>query len=584
MSFVDRGYLDVVRDVLTNLTQGVAGELHRVEYDPTARPLQVPDVTLLRRPVRRVSYVSGFVAAPAAGDPPIPYVFSLNDYELVASAADAADLNTIRFLPFGRKPAPDSDLVVNYYPRNADAAVVNDLNVGSVVRTLMEAVSKELSVLYAQLNLAYDNAYLESATGPSLERVVALLGYSRFRAGRSVGTVTFTRRAGAFGSITIPAGTPITDAADKIRYETSETHDMLAGESTAQVRVRGAADATPPVDAGVLTVVQRAVAGLDTVVNERPTTRASDDESDAELRARAGSALLASNNGTVESLRFGLLQMPEVRDVKVTEMPNGVPGELAISVSLAQPPADPSQLPPAVLARIEQLRPAGVRVVGSATASVALAVGVKLVLAGSSLSAAEIEKVRADARQTLVAEIKRRGIGDKVRVRPLAAALLADSRIADVELTIGAKGGPTGAANADFDPPPEAMLELDGADVAFAAETFDQPLAAAGQPIPVEVRATMRAQPLAGVALAAVQAAITARLTQFFTRLSAGATVDAAALLTALRDDSQYGIDPLTLKVTLTAQDQFAQIVQGGPTFTVRPLQVFTVAGVELAP
>ena len=40
MSFVDRKYPDIVRDVLTNLTQGVAGEVHRVTYDPNARPIQ----------------------------------------------------------------------------------------------------------------------------------------------------------------------------------------------------------------------------------------------------------------------------------------------------------------------------------------------------------------------------------------------------------------------------------------------------------------------------------------------------------------------------------------------------------------
>lgn len=583
MSFVNRQYPDIVRDVLTNLTQGVTGELHHVVYDPTTRPLQVPDVTLVRRPVRRVSFLGGFVVAPDPADPPVPYTFSLNDYELVAGTADPADLNTIRFLPFGRKPAPNTDLTVNYYPRNTDPAPVNDLNVGSVVRTVLEAVGKELAVLYAQLNLAYDNAYLETATGPALDRVVALLGYTRFKAGRAVGTVTFSRRAGAVGNITIPAGTPVTDAADKIRYETSESHDLLAGETTAPVRVRGSNDGTPSVDSGVLTVIQRSIAGLDTVVNERPTTRASDDESDDELRDRARSALLASNNGTVEAITFGLLQMPEVRDVKITEMPNGVPGEIAVSVSLAEPPADPTKLPPSVLAKIEELRPAGVRVVGSAASSIRIKVSLKLVLAGSTLPRADLEAVRAGSRQTLVSEIKKKGVGEKVRVRPLAAALLRDPRIADVEITIAGEDDPAGMPNADFAPPADATVQLDPSDVAFETEEFEKPLAA-GQAIPVEVRAVLKAEPLAGVSTDDVKAAITTKLKQFFAGLAPGATVDLPKLLTALRDDSRYGIDPMALKVTLTAQDQFAQIVSGGPTFTVLPGHAFTVAGVDVSP
>ena len=39
MSFVDRTYPDIVRDVLTNLTQGITQEVHRVVYDPLQRPL-----------------------------------------------------------------------------------------------------------------------------------------------------------------------------------------------------------------------------------------------------------------------------------------------------------------------------------------------------------------------------------------------------------------------------------------------------------------------------------------------------------------------------------------------------------------
>src|SRR5712691_3127721 len=321
MSFIDRTYPDVVRDVLTNLTQGVTQETHRVDYDPNARPVAVPDIVLQRRPVRRVSYVSGFIPAPKLGDPRVGYTFTLNDYQLVANPHDPQDLNTIRFLAFGKKPAPGTDIAVNYYPRTTDPAVINDLNVGSVIRTLMEAVCKEQALSYAKLNLAYDSAFLDSATGSSLDRVVALLGYQRFRAGRPVGAVTFRRRAGLIGDITLPAGTPITDAADKIRYETIDTRVMLGGESVAEVRVRGAADATPPVDAGVLNVIQRAIAGLDSVTNDKPTTRASDGETDDELRARARTALLGSNKGTVAAIVNGLFDLPEVRDVKLVEMP-----------------------------------------------------------------------------------------------------------------------------------------------------------------------------------------------------------------------------------------------------------------------
>lgn len=580
MSFVERIYPDIVRDVLTNLTQGVTRELHRVSYNPLARPLQVPDIILLRRPVKRVSVVSGFIEPPRAGDPLLRYIFTLNDYELIADPGDPTDVSRIRFLPFGKKPATDTDVTINYYPRNTDPTPLTDLNVGSVARTLLEAVSKEMALLYAQLNLVYDSAFLETATGSSLDRVVALLGYQRFRAGRPVGSVTFSRRIGAIGSITIPSGTPITDSADKIRYETIETRAMLAGEATAQIAVRGSSDITPVVGTGVLTVVQRAIAGLDTVTNERPTTRSSDDETDEQLRARARDALLASNKGTVSAIEHGLLQLPEVRSVKLVEMPNGVPGEIKLSVDLAQPSAG-GGLPRAVLDRIEELRPAGIRVVRDSADSVALQAKLQLTLVGSSMAPADIAQIHKVAQSTLVREIRKKGVGEKIRNRALTATVLRDERIVDAIITFSVKDGAAGTPGGDFQPDSSSSVQLLNNNVSFDADTFDKALGS-GDTIPVEVRGVFVIKPLAGVPIVQVKTEIQSRLNSFFENLKIG-SVDSNTLLTALRNDAQYAIDPLKLQVTLTTADQFVLIAQGGSAFTVQPQQVFTVASVEVS-
>jgi uncharacterized phage protein gp47/JayE len=583
VSFVDRTYPDIVRDVLTALTQGVTAETHTVSYVPTARPLVIPDVVLARRPVRRVSMVKGRIAGPTADEPLTDYIFSLNDYELIPNPDDPTDLNRIRFKPLGkRKPAPDTDVTVNYYPRTTDPTPLTDLNIGSVVRTIVEALSRELAALYGQLNIAYDSGFVETATGSSLERVVALLNYQRFKAGRAVGSVTFSRRAGAVGSITIPAGTPITDAADKIRYVTTERYDMLAGETTAEVRIQGAAAATPVVDANVLTVVQRAIAGLDTVTNPRPTTQATGDETDEALRARARDALLAANKGTVEAMRNGLLAVEGVRDAKIEEMPNGIPGEIRVTVSLAEPPPG-DNLPPEVLARIEELRPAGIRVLRNKADQSALAANVALVLAGGALPPAEVEAVHQGVRNSLTAEIAKRGVGERIRVKPLVAALLADERIVDATLTLAAKGGAAADAGTDFQPAAGTSVALDPADIAFAADTFATSAAAAGQAVRVEVRAVIGVISSAGVTPDAAKAELTTRLTDFFGTLAPAATVNSAALLVALKNDAKYGLDPLKLVVTLTAGDQFVQVADGGQTFTVQPNQTFAVVSVELA-
>ena len=64
---------------------------------------------------------------------------------------------------------------------------LTDANEGSVVRTLAEAFARELAVCYEQLDSVYRNAYLDSASGPALDNVVALLGLERQRGGHLEG-------------------------------------------------------------------------------------------------------------------------------------------------------------------------------------------------------------------------------------------------------------------------------------------------------------------------------------------------------------------------------------------------------------
>ena len=478
-----------------------------------------------------------------------------------------------------RRPLPGTDVVVNYYPRTVDPSPIDDVAVGSVARTIVEAIGRELSVAYAQLNLAYDSGFLETATGNSLDRVVALLGYRRYVAGRPVGTVRFSRRAGSPGELTIPAGTAVADAQDTVRYETTETRTMLAGESTAEVRVRGASEGTPVVAAGVLSVIQRAIAGLDTVTNEAPTTTSSQDESDVELRARARVALLTAAKGTLPALTNGLLALPQVQAVSVQERPDGVPGDVRISLSLTEPPADGS-IPATVLDAIEDLRPAGIRVLVGKADEVALAARVRLVVSGSSLLPADRDRLHAAATRTLVARIAATQVGQRIRTGALQAALVDGERVLDAAVTLGSVEGGLGTAGADFVPEAGQATRLAATDVSFDPDVLDAP-AAGPAAVPVDVRATARAA-APGVDRETLRAGITARLTSYLAALSPGSVVTAQALLDAVRDDSAYALDPLGLVVTFTAGDEFLQVAAGGATYPVQAGQTFTLSGVEV--
>lgn len=206
---------------------------------------------------------------------------------------------------------------------------------------------------------------------------------------------------------------------------------------------------------------------------------------------------------------------------------------------------------------------------------------IKLVLAGSSMQPSEIDNVHHAVISKLVTEVQEKGVGEIVRVRPLVAALLVDKRIVDAVVTLGIKGSSPGGAGVDFTPDSGKAVELSADDVSFEPDQFDK-TDLIGTTIPVQVRVVLTATAVAGVSDDQVKTAITSKLNTFFGGVVAGTSIDSSTLLTALRDDAKYAIDPLKLRVTLATSDQFVQIAQGGQAFTVLPKQVFTVVSVEV--
>jgi len=71
-------------------------------------------------------------------------------------------------------------------------------------------------------------------------------------------------------------------------------------------------------------------------------------------------------------------------------------------------------------------------------------------------------------------------------------------------------------------------------------------------------------------------------LKSLFSAIAPDTSLDNNILLTALRDDASYGLDPLKLQVTLIAAQQFAQITQDSPAFRVLAAHRFEVKAVEV--
>ncbi len=99
--------------------------------------------------------------------------------------------NMVEWLTGGERPDDRTQFYVNY--RLNAPLLITDVNPGSVIRTIVESVALEIEFLYAQMEHIYNSAFIDTATGKSLDLVVSLLGIVRKNAGFATGEVTFGR-------------------------------------------------------------------------------------------------------------------------------------------------------------------------------------------------------------------------------------------------------------------------------------------------------------------------------------------------------------------------------------------------------
>ncbi len=435
MNFDPRPYPDIVRDLLTTLTKGTVRE--RVTVPGIEGPIVLKE--LANRPLRRVSHLQGKVSSGEEGDTEgRDFRFTSADFELIASDG-GEEFDAIRFRDGANRPLPGSDLFINYFPVNIDPMPVTDLNIGSVVRTLVESLAVELTLEEQLLDRVYRSAFLETAETQSLDKVVALVGVKRIPAGVPTAKIRFVRAAGTVGRITIPVGTRVTDAEGKNLFQTVAPLILEPGESSREINAVGVSKKTEAVPAEALSRLEMMIAGIGSVTNPTDAWTRTDPESDDNLRRRARGALHKAIRGTMDALKFGILSIEGVKDVALQEFPNGVPGEVKIDVVYEQ--EDPA-LEDLVGRRIDELRPAGIRVLLGQAAKTKVTAQVELTLAGTGVAEADLEKLKKDAEDRLAEFLSDLSPGGVARQAQMVAKVMSDARIVDAKIELSADGGP----------------------------------------------------------------------------------------------------------------------------------------------
>lgn len=346
-NLIERPYQEVVDDLLTSIAGGIVNEPIIFDVKTRAYPL-----------AELASDVRGVTGTLREKDAPAEHQHSFLkhvDFEFDAG------LNAVVWVDGGTWPEDDTTFYVDY-SRRTSRSPLTDTNIGSVTRTVTEAIGREIATVYQQIQLTYLSAFVDTATGKSLDFVVSILGITRKTKESATGFVTFFRGAGVDGSITIPQGIGLATTKGDVTFQTIEPRTLQRGQPRIDVPVR-ADDAFRGekgiVPSGAVTSLSVLVAGIARVNNFEPTILATADETDDQLRLRAKAALRALGKATLAALERVVFEnratIDEVSDPNTINGKASAPGTVMLLVE-----TEAGRFP-SLQAQINETRAAGVQ-------------------------------------------------------------------------------------------------------------------------------------------------------------------------------------------------------------------------------
>jgi hypothetical protein len=291
---ITRPFQEIVDDILTAIVGGVVNE--PILFDLTE------DFYPLAQPAADVRGITGTRSEPG---PDGVLELRPRTFQKSVDFSFSDTDNSVLWLPKGQRPDDETVFYVDYLRRDSRSPLT-DVNVGSVTRTLGEAIGREITTVYQQINEAYRAGFVDTARGQSLDLVVSILGVKRKTKESAVGLVTFFRDAGAGdGNVTIPENTLLSTEKGDATFVTAELRTLQRGQVRVDVPVR----ATPAsggekgiVKAGEITSLAQPIAGIARVTNFEATVLGDEDETDEQLRARAKAVLRGLGKATLAAL------------------------------------------------------------------------------------------------------------------------------------------------------------------------------------------------------------------------------------------------------------------------------------------
>lgn len=231
---------------------------------------------------------------------------------------------------------------------------VSNVNPGSVLRTLVEALSENEDTANYYLEYVYKCMDIDNCYGEDLDRSVKILGLIRETSKAAVGEITlFTGDSPAEYDIEIPYGYIVSTRPNRdgevTEFYISDSDAVLkAGESEINVAITCMEPGLIYIPAGAIDVMSQSLQGINSVINRNSINGGRDTESDEEFRLRIKNIRETFGKCTNEAIEAAVNQVNGVTRSNVIDMYNGVGTSGIIVVTDTIPP------PESVKAEVEQ--------------------------------------------------------------------------------------------------------------------------------------------------------------------------------------------------------------------------------------
>jgi uncharacterized phage protein gp47/JayE len=177
-------YIEIVDDILQHITRGQTSEKHLFSNSSRIYKLEsLPENKFVLGEIKVRGFLNGN-----------PHNCAYDrDYKIKDTTSIEWNISENNYSRDVNRPDENSIFEVSYVFNNSSG--LTDVNTGSVLRTIVEGISKEVESLYDEMESVYKDGFIETSSGSSLDHVVSILGIKRKSPTRAYGYVTFFKNS-----------------------------------------------------------------------------------------------------------------------------------------------------------------------------------------------------------------------------------------------------------------------------------------------------------------------------------------------------------------------------------------------------